>query len=731
MTQTALLCVLVAVSIVGAGVINDGSAIDYINESTIQDDSANLTGLFPYINSTLHRRWNVYSSPAIPWPVRMVNAGQKIDLSGGGQAGMAPGQAIENAGYGVQVYVLDGGMRITHDHFNLPGRPGRAVNFRSVPSNQESPYVAEDKIPSGMHDVDGHGTFVGSTVLEFAPGALIVNVKWKGREKSGHLSEAIDDVVEEHKSYQQNPPYPAWRGSVINYSAAMESFGDNELEGDNRESIKKAWEAGIPFVAASGNEGENPPPADKSACRFVPHVICVAAVDRNYAMWQDSNQGSEVEVLAPGVDMQGANFISDHAVKTDSGTSVATPVVAAIMAQIIACEGINNDVQAVFHRLVTNAIYPAIAGIHGSQVPRLPTFTFPRPVYQPGVPKKAGEKYSRTLVIARTSKEYVGWIFREFHNDDLSYAIYTVDDPSANLTVPVNKGNEMMVYLTYIIDNYEKLDDISIFMHSHQYGWHNNEILQENAVYIIQRLNLEKVIRDGYMVCSQLLSDHRLAILTTIDQNLRCHHRPGCVAPKINLSKPRHHPDVPEEPIVATAWAELFGALPPPPTLAQPCCGQYAASRDRIRAIPLEQYIHFRDWLIHTPHANNLSGRIWEHIWQFVLAGVAEFCPSESLCYCDGFGVCFGGDEKYNEYVKKQEEVKTLEGIVKRALEDEHTNLVVDESYTGVNAGVNIEKLNQQVRNGKKWLVETKQAAIKRGKDPEARRKEVEMAGSG
>jgi len=45
-----------------------------------------------------------------------------------------------------------------------------------------------------------------------------------------------------------------------------------------------------------------------------------------------------------------------------------------------------------------------------------------------------------------------------------------------------------------------------------------------------------------------------------------------------------------------------------------------------------------------------LSGRIWEYIWQFVFTGRSVFCPVEHVCYCDGFGVCFGGREKYEAW---------------------------------------------------------------------------------
>lgn len=60
---------------------------------------------------------------------------------------------------------------------------------------------------------------------------------------------------------------------------------------------------------------------------------------------------------------------------------------------------------------------------------------------------------------------------------------------------------EVMAYLSYIIENHGKstLADVNIFMHSHRYAWHNSDILDNDAVQMIQRLSAERVQRLGYM----------------------------------------------------------------------------------------------------------------------------------------------------------------------------------------------------------------------------------------
>ena len=57
-----------------------------------------------------------------------------------------------------------------------------------------------------------------------------------------------------------------------------------------------------------------------------------------------------------------------------------------------------------------------------------------------------------------------------------------------------------MVYLTYIIENYNNLSDVNIFMHSQKITWHNNAILNDDSAELISRLSGERVQREGYML---------------------------------------------------------------------------------------------------------------------------------------------------------------------------------------------------------------------------------------
>lgn len=248
--------------------------------------------------------------------------------------------------------------------------------------------------------------------------------------------------------------------------------------------------------------------------------------------------------------------------------------------------------------------------------------------------------FSRTLVIAKTQSADATWV-DELARDDptLETAIYTVDDANASLTVPQNKGHEVMVYLTYLIDHYFDLRDVTIFMHSDRITWHNNDLLNMDSALMVSWLRSEYVGARGYA-------------------NLRCQHDPGCPA-HVRLDDIDDF-SVPEAAVIGDAWMSLFPDDPIPSVLAQPCCGQFAVSAETVWQIPLLDFVAYRRWLLDTDLDDLLSGRVWEYVWQWLFTDRAVDCPDERKCYCEAYGVCLSGEE-FAEYWHLQNEARRME----------------------------------------------------------------------
>jgi hypothetical protein len=239
--------------------------------------------------------------------------------------------------------------------------------------------------------------------------------------------------------------------------------------------------------------------------------------------------------------------------------------------------------------------------------------------------------HSRTLVVASTADQDTEWVNTELGDDpSLATRIYVVDNTSSRYSVPVNKGHEAMVYLTHVINEYEDLSDITLFVHAHQFAWHNNDLQNRDTAEMVRYLSSDYVIRNGYV-------------------NLRCHHDPGC-PPHIFPYETSFNAEHPETAVIGLAWSELFPDDQIPTSLAQPCCAQVAVTRQIIQAVPRQRYVELRGWLIDTELDDGLSGRVFEYIWQYIWGQGYQYCPSQHLCYCDGYGICFGGEEQYSSY---------------------------------------------------------------------------------
>lgn len=232
-----------------------------------------------------------------------------------------------------------------------------------------------------------------------------------------------------------------------------------------------------------------------------------------------------------------------------------------------------------------------------------------------------------------------------------------------------------------------------------------------DASHMIKRLNHARVARLGYM-------------------NVRCHHKPGC-PDWIHMDRPGGDFDFynkPEEIYMRRhIWEEIHPGAPIPPSLSGICCAQFAVSRERIRQVPLERFVHYRKWLLETTLDDQFSGRIFEYIWHYIFTGHEVYCPAMNTCYCDGYGFCFGGRQKFAEYFEKQDARNKLNEELKGYTEkedkakEEGKTMDWDEKQKAY-----IESLRTDIKRMDKEMNEERNRAIERGKDPLMRAEETE-----
>ena len=214
-------------------------------------------------------------------------------------------------GKGVDVYILDTGIRYTHTDF---GGRAKYPGFDPVDDADGTNY-------NGW-DCDGHGTHVASlavgTTWGVAKSADVYSVRVLDCDGSAPWSVIIDGLNKAGNKIKSSK-----RPGVISmslgggYSKVLDS------------ALTKVLGNGIPIVAAAGNERDD-------ACKYSPAstsgVITVGGTAKGDSLYYYTNGGSCVDVFAPGSAVTAASYKCNTCSVTYSGTSMAAPIVSGSVA---------------------------------------------------------------------------------------------------------------------------------------------------------------------------------------------------------------------------------------------------------------------------------------------------------------------------------------------------------------------------------------------------------------
>ncbi|KAM0259261.1 hypothetical protein ACHAPA_010828 [Fusarium lateritium] len=243
------------------------------------------------------------------------------------------------AGAGIFAYVLDSGIYLQHQEFQ--GRAIFGADTSGVASEKQHGTLVAAIINGATYGVAKKATVVDVQVLGDASGSssgVLSGISW-----------TVNDVVSKKRAGK----------AVINMSL---TGGSSAIMND---AVQKAIDAGIPVVAAAGNANED---AANGSPASNPNVITVAASNKNYQRWANSNWGPTCDIFAPGQDITSAWPTSASATRTSSGTSEAAPHVAGVVAYLLALEGSRTPAQ-IWSRLKELAIKDKITDTKG--VPNL------------------------------------------------------------------------------------------------------------------------------------------------------------------------------------------------------------------------------------------------------------------------------------------------------------------------------------------------------------------------
>jgi subtilisin family serine protease len=207
--------------------------------------------------------------------------------------------AASASGDGVNVYIVDTGIRTTHVEF-----AGRAT----------ADYTVIDD-GNGASDCNWHGThvagIVGGNTAGVAKGARLHSVRVLDCTGAGTVSGLIAGL--DWIAANRVLPAVANVSILTAYSPAL------------NDAVDRLTSTGVVVVAAAGNNADD-------ACSYSPAsastAIVVGATNNVDAFASFSNYGSCITMVAPGVDITSSFYADDVGLMPASGTSMASPHVA-------------------------------------------------------------------------------------------------------------------------------------------------------------------------------------------------------------------------------------------------------------------------------------------------------------------------------------------------------------------------------------------------------------------
>ena len=162
---------------------------------------------------------------------------------------------------------------------------------------------------------------------------------------------------------------------------------------------------------------------------------------------------------------------------------------------------------------------------------------------------------------------------RFIYHPNISYTGTRVND---NLMTQYDKAYEVCMYLRYIIDHYDNLNEYTIFMHAHESSWHSPKMVET-----IKRIIPSQPFTNLNYNCFMTLND-KIGYFERIHANLS--HLIGVKPDRINTY----------------------------------CCAQMLIHRDLIRSHPLTYYVTLDQWIATTNEDSYLIALFFEYSWNFI-----------------------------------------------------------------------------------------------------------------
>lgn len=212
-----------------------------------------------------------------------------------------------SGGEGVIAYVVDSGVKTTHEEFEGRAEWITAVTF---------PHLHIDYIGHGTHvaGIIGSKTFGVAKKVKIKVVGVAVGISVSASSLLKGLEVAVNDHIKEREK-------KGFKGSVMNLSLGFP--GSEAID----RAIQSVTDHGIHIAVAAGNNGDD-------ACKWSParakSPLTVGAIDLNIVKTDFSSNGRCVDIFAPGKEVE-STYITTKTTQM-AGTPMSSPHVAGLLA---------------------------------------------------------------------------------------------------------------------------------------------------------------------------------------------------------------------------------------------------------------------------------------------------------------------------------------------------------------------------------------------------------------
>ncbi|WP_329597207.1 S8 family serine peptidase [Streptomyces pseudovenezuelae] len=291
------------------------------------------------------------------WALKALNAESAWKISKGG---------------GVTVALIDDGVNASH--IDLQGNVLAGKDF--MDGGSPTPAVGDDHGTAMAAIIAAHGHGANDGVIGLAPEAKILPIREFGTGGPG-MDVSIRYAVDHG-------------ASVVNVSQCFDSSSQEDVDKVS-EAVAYALSHDVLVIGGAGNDGNS----SKCYPASAPGALGVGAVKNDGQIWEKSNSGSQVSLVAPGTNIVSAKGTGSTYV-SGNGTSDATAFTSAAAA-LLRSKFPDLTAGQIANRLVKTAVLPdAEKGLS------LPDKSYGYGIIQPVAALKddipAGSKYGPLVV---------------------------------------------------------------------------------------------------------------------------------------------------------------------------------------------------------------------------------------------------------------------------------------------------------------------------------------------